>query len=345
MVWQPLQDHELKLTKNCQNHSCFHPRSLKSKLCARKMCRDYLIILLFGLIFIRDTSANGWVCKNNPQKSIQNSIAYNIEHCENTEIDLGDERSLIHVRAWDNQISKISDDTFKSAKQLIHIDLRENMIEQISVGAFKDQAKLEKLYLKYNKLTRIEVGTFDSLVELKELWLQNNQLSLIEKGLFDQNTKLEELYMASNKIIAIETKVFTKLNRIKSLTLKGNLCVNQDFTSNNFERDFNCFENYEDSKPNLDEADQRKDEPTDHLRESESIGSTDCAHEYKNILLILIIVICVLVILSIAFLISIVKICKLSKDNKFLNAKLDKLCEDHVYEKVDYNLHDSSKNP
>jgi hypothetical protein len=113
------------------------------------MCRDYLIILLFGLLFIRDTIANiGSVCKNDPEKSIQNSIAYNIEHCENTEIDLGDERSLIHVRAWDNQISKISDDTFKSAKQLIHIDLRENKIEQISVGAFEDQGKLEKLYLK-----------------------------------------------------------------------------------------------------------------------------------------------------------------------------------------------------
>jgi Leucine-rich repeat (LRR) protein len=309
------------------------------------MCRDYLIILLFGVFFIRDTSANGSVCKNNPQKSIQNSIFYNIEHCENTEIDLGDERSLIHVRAWDNQISKISDDTFKSAKQLIHIDLRENKIGQISVGAFEDQAKLEKLYLKYNKLTRIEVGTFDSLVELKELWLQNNQLSLLEKGLFDQDTKLEKLYMASNKIIAIESTVFVKLNAIKSLTLKGNLCVNQDFTSNNFDRDFNCFENYEDSNPNLDEVDQGKDEPTDHLRESESIGSTDCAHEYKNILLILIIVVCGFVILLIAFLISIAKICKLSNDNKFLNAKLDKLCEDHVYEKVDYNLHESPKKP
>jgi Leucine-rich repeat (LRR) protein len=235
------------------------------------MCRILLIILLFGLVYIRDTSANGSVCKNNPQKSIQNSIAYNFEHCENTEIDLGGERSLIHVRAWDNQISKISDDTFKSAKQLIHIDLRENKIEQISVGAFEDQGKLEKLYLKYNKLTRIEVGTFDSLTELKELWLQNNQLTLLEKGLFDQNTKLEELYMASNKIFAIESTVFTKLYKIKSLTLKGNLCTDLSFQSNKFERDFNCFENYDNSNPNLDDADQGKDEPTDHLRESETI--------------------------------------------------------------------------
>jgi hypothetical protein len=151
--------------------------------------------------------------------------------------------------------------------------------------------------------------------------------------------------MDSNKIIAIESTVFTKLNAIKSLTLKGNVCVNQDFTSNNFERDFNCFENYEDSNPNLDEVDQGKDEPTDHLRESESMDSTDCDNEYKNLLLILIIVACGFVVLLLAFLISIVKICKLSNENKFLNDKLDKLCEDHVYEKVDYNLTESSKNP
>ncbi len=44
---------------------------------------------------------------------------------------------------------------------------------------------------------------------------------------------------------------------------------------------------------------------------------------------------CLLIIILIAFLISIVKISQLSKHNKFMNAKLDKLCEDHVYETVD----------
>jgi hypothetical protein len=55
-------------------------------------------------------------------------------------------------------------------------------------------------------------------------------------------------------------------------------------------------------------------------------------YETKNILLI---VACGFVILLIAFLISISKNYQLSKDKKFLNAKLDKLCEYHVYEKVD----------
>jgi Leucine-rich repeat (LRR) protein len=336
--------------------------------------------LLIGLIFVRDLTANGSVCKNNPKENIQNQTDFNIEHCANTEIDLGAESaraSLTHVKAWDNQISKISDDTFKSANKLFNIDLRDNKIEKISVGAFIDQAELEHLILKLNKLTRIEVGTFDSLTELKELWLQNNELTLIEKGLFDQNTKLEQLYLNYNKIIAIETKVFTKLNSIKSLTLKGNVCVNQDFTSNNFDRDSDCFKRYEILfKPYLDEVYQcrseksvclkeneenlnemstirrnlsdfqlefktiheEKDQVSDKLHNCESQNNSNDNSHYKNAFVI---VVCLLVILLIAFLMSIVKICKLSKDNKFLNAKLDKLCEDHVYEKVDYNLTES----
>jgi hypothetical protein len=43
----------------------------------------------------------------------------------------------------------------------------------------------------------------------------------------------------------------------------------------------------------------------------------------------------VLLILLIALLISIMKNHQLLDDNKFLKTKLDKLCEDHIYEKVD----------
>jgi Leucine-rich repeat (LRR) protein len=302
---------------------------------------------------------------------IRSDTIYNIENCTNTEIDLG-----AHVRAFKNEISKISDDTFKSAKKLGYIGLRENKIEQISVGALKDQEKLQYLYLKLNKLTRIEVGTFDSLVELRELWLQNNELTLLEKGLFDQNTKLELLYLNYNKIIAIESTVFEKLNKIMILDLKGNLCTDLNFTSNNFDRDFNCFKKYEILfKPHLDEVYQcrteksaclkeneenfhemsnirrnlsdfqlafetiheEKDQVSDKLHNCESQNNSNDNCSYKNILLILIIVVCGFVILLLFFLISIVKICKLSNDNKFLNAKLDKLCENHVYETVDYN--------
>jgi Leucine-rich repeat (LRR) protein len=228
------------------------------------MCRVYLIWLLICLVYVRDSSASGSVCKNDLNKNIQSLTIYNIENCTNTEIDLGAENakaSLNSIKARNNQISKISDDTFKSAKQLTSIDLSENKIEQISVGAFEDQGKLEFLYLKQNKLTRIEVGTFDSLLELKELWLQNNQLSLLEKGLFDQNTKLENLFLRKNKIIAIESTVFAKLNAIKSLTLKDNICTNLNYNSNKFDRDFNCFAKYESFfRPHLNRVEQCRTE-------------------------------------------------------------------------------------
>jgi hypothetical protein len=95
------------------------------------MCRFHLIGFLIGLFFIRDSTASGSVCKNDRGRLIQNQETYDIENCANTEINLGNETaraSLIYVRAFVNQISKISDDTFKSAKKIFHINLSKNHI-------------------------------------------------------------------------------------------------------------------------------------------------------------------------------------------------------------------------
>jgi Leucine-rich repeat (LRR) protein len=331
------------------------------------MCR---VILLFGLILV-GKSVNGLVCKNDPgRKNIQSDTVFNIENCANTEIDLGAESaraSLVLVKAWDNQISKISDDTFKSAKQLISIDLSENEIGQISVGAFEDQANLQRLYLKQNKLTRIEVGTFESLVKLKELWLQYNQLTLLETGLFDQNTKLVNLYLNYNKIIAIESTVFVKLNKIKSLTLHDNICTNLNYNSNKFDRDFNCFKRYESFfKPHLDEFYQCRLERTACLKEkgllkeklsdlsdaernlskqlqcceSKKLSKSSSA-ESTNISYNLWIMAGIIGLDLILFLMGILQIYQLFKENKLLKAKLDKLCADNADNSLvfDYTLH------
>jgi Leucine-rich repeat (LRR) protein len=215
---------------------------------------------LFGLFVFENSSANRLVC-NNDGMAFQNNTVYKVENCTVTEIELGDEHartSLKYVKAINNQISRISDDTFKSAKELTHIDLRENKIQEISVRAFKDQGKLQHLYLKQNKLTRIEVGTFDSLTGLKDLWLQNNQLSLIEKGLFDKNLKLEYLFLNENKIVAIESTVFQNLNQAVDIRFEGNLCSNETSKSNKFDQNFTCFKNYKILKPYLDQIHQLK---------------------------------------------------------------------------------------
>jgi hypothetical protein len=109
------------------------------------MWRVYLIILLFGLFVVGNSSADNLYCEKHYQKwKIQTGTEYNIENCTNTEIfrSFNDKSSLTDIYAANNQISQISDDTFKWARELTHIDLRENKIEQISVGAFKDQGKL-----------------------------------------------------------------------------------------------------------------------------------------------------------------------------------------------------------
>jgi Leucine-rich repeat (LRR) protein len=240
------------------------------------MCRVFLIILLFGFFVVGDSSADGSVCKNDWSKKIQSKIVYDMENCANLEIELGnyyERNSLAIVKAANNKISRISDDTFKSARELTMIDLGENKIEEISVGAFKDQGKLQHLYLEQNKLTRIEVGTFDSLPELKKLWLQNNQLSLIEKGLFDKNLKLKELFLSENQIMAIEPTVFQNLNQAQNISLSRNLCSNENFQNNKFDQNFACFKNYESLKPYLDQI---------HQLESEKEISNDDKSHYKT---------------------------------------------------------------
>jgi hypothetical protein len=100
------------------------------------MWRVDLIIFWFGLFVVGNSFANKSFCKNYRSRKIQNRTVYKVENCGNTENELGDQNaraSLTHIKAFNNQISRISDDTFKSARELTHIDLRENKIEQISV--------------------------------------------------------------------------------------------------------------------------------------------------------------------------------------------------------------------
>ncbi len=208
------------------------------------------------MFVVEDSSADKVFCKNYGIWISQSKNGFDIENCTNTEIELGNyhaKASLNYVKAFNNQISQISNDTFKWARELTYIDLRENIIQEISVGAFKEQGKLITLYLKQNKLTRIEVGTFNSLTELKDLWLQNNQLSLIESGLFDKNTKLENLFMNENRIVAIQSTVFQNLNQAQNIHLAKNLCSNENFKINSFDQNFACFKNYELLKPYLNQ--------------------------------------------------------------------------------------------
>jgi hypothetical protein len=337
------------------------------------MSQIYQIIIVIGLFYVGDSSADGLFCKNNLTRNITSKTVYNIEKCTNTEINLGDENAkatIIYVQASNNQISRISDDTFKLARKLTHIDLRMNNIEQISVGAFQDQANLIHLYLKQNKLTRIEVGTFDNLIELKHLWLQNNQLTLIEKGLFDKNVNLEHLFLNENKISMIESTVFEKLKNIEEIHLQGNLCSNKNFQTNKIDPNFTCFKNFTSllkpllgqCKLELKNCDALNTELRQQSSELITIGRnlSDCQREisnmsqkierqpktlqksftmhdcFENTAFIIIAIAGLVILLTIALLISIVKICRLASDNKFLNENLDRLCEDHIYEKVDY---------
>jgi Leucine-rich repeat (LRR) protein len=286
-----------------------------------------LLVSVTIVIFFFET-INAQACRNDQHRKVRQGLIYNIEDCTNTEINLGnckERASLTHIQALNNEVSKISDDNFKWATELVLIDLRDNKIEQILVGAFKDQDKLTELYLKQNKLTWIEVGTFESLTELRVLWLQNNQLSIIEKGLFDKNKNLIHLYIDENKIIAIESTVFNKLAAIKFLHMNGNICVDKNFKNNEIGPDFECFTNFENLQPYFRKSVINR-QPIIERDIVESGGSTK---------IILITVIIGFAVLLIVHLLVFIKNCQWMEEIKSSNNTLIRICDTHVYERVE----------
>ena len=73
-----------------------------------------------------------------------------------------------------NNISHLSDKTFKNLFKLIKLDLSCNYLYEIGEGIFSDQMYLRTLDLSKNRLTKFSVISFQHLLSIKFLYLDHN---------------------------------------------------------------------------------------------------------------------------------------------------------------------------
>jgi Leucine-rich repeat (LRR) protein len=185
---------------------------------------------------------------------------FDIENCKSSKLGrLEYKMSLKEIKAFNNRITTIDNDTFRGAYNLASIDLSQNYIEDIQVGAFVDQAKLTHLYLSGNRLKSLKVGTFDPLKSLWLIDLHGNQISVLENETFVKSSYLTEVNLNFNKIFAIGLNAFS-WKKLERLQLKDNICVNSEFYFSAFVDRFylltlqsNCFGIYESHKQVLRE--------------------------------------------------------------------------------------------
>jgi Leucine-rich repeat (LRR) protein len=139
---------------------------------------------------------------------------------------------LQYIFLQNNHLTVIRDHVFVHCKNLKSLDLSKNKIKSISKNAFNSLAKLEQLNLSGNKIRKIEHDIFEPLISIEYIWLSHNQLQEISSNLFtEQNQKLISIYLNNNKLTSISPHAFEKLDNLNFLFLKGNKCVNADFTN------------------------------------------------------------------------------------------------------------------
>ena len=96
---------------------------------------------------------------------------------------LGNELSLKYLYLYNNKLTEIHPNTFKSLSSLELLDLGVNQLTEIHPDTFEGLGSLKYLFLDNNKLTEIHPDTFEGLGSLKELNLGDNQLTQLHKSI------------------------------------------------------------------------------------------------------------------------------------------------------------------
>lgn len=117
--------------------------------------------------------------------------------------DIGDAllkfEHLDTLQLGSNEITSLSNETFKVTTELKELNLSSNAIADIHNESFKTLKKLKKLDLQNNKMTKINAQMFKENKELEKLFISNNRISFIEPGSF-KNNKINELTFDNNNL-------------------------------------------------------------------------------------------------------------------------------------------------
>lgn len=143
--------------------------------------------------------------------------------------------SLEYLSLSHNKIRFLDGRTFSVLKALKELNLGYNEIQFLHPRIFECLVNAEKIRLDNNKIDHLDGNMFQNLMLLKDINLHVNNLLEIPKNLFKNNLNLAQIMLARNKIKSIAEDVFDNLLALKIVDLSENLCVDQNFTSNDFD--------------------------------------------------------------------------------------------------------------
>lgn len=132
--------------------------------------------------------------------------------------------SLRSLALSNNKISEINDE-LNGLSQLVYLSLSNNQINKISVNSFKGLKDMQRLDLSTNKITALLPGTFKVFRNVV-VDLSHNKLVRISNGVFS-NSHIRKLILTNNRIEQLESESFSNVviqegiyldqNRIKKL--------------------------------------------------------------------------------------------------------------------------------
>ncbi|XP_063709310.1 leucine-rich repeat-containing protein 15-like [Culicoides brevitarsis] len=103
-----------------------------------------------------------------------------------------------------NKLESI-EDVFTGNQNIKRLYLTNNQITKITANTFTDCSSLFKLYLDYNQIETIENGAFDHLESLQVLQLQNNKLKTFELNIGSEY--MGSLYIGNNDLTKLSVKL------------------------------------------------------------------------------------------------------------------------------------------
>nr|KAG5705645.1 hypothetical protein BaRGS_026584 [Batillaria attramentaria] len=162
----------------------------------------------------------------NPLKSLDDILSKNLHlsyldlsECRLETVPSGLPWATRHLQLGQNNITKLTKDTFKGTRYLGIIILDENQIAEIDPGTFLPIVHLQQLWLNGNKLT-----SFPSPipVNIEMLCIERNAITAIATDDFPVKSKLKQLSLKGNKITEIGPFTFSHLAGLQKLYLGGN---------------------------------------------------------------------------------------------------------------------------
>lgn len=102
---------------------------------------------------------------------------------------------------------------------------------------FEDMLNVRYLYLAGNNIAFIESRALEPLISVKVLNLGFNLLERLDAKLFVTMERLQKLSLSNNKIKFLNPSIFKiPAGELSSIDLSGNVCINGNFGSENFEQ-------------------------------------------------------------------------------------------------------------